>query len=305
MLALAISLLVFAAVSLLVVSVRRQPSNPVQSRLAAIRNQVAGPPSGVDMSAPFSNRVIAPILDGLADRISAMLPPGIIAKVRRGLIAAGQPVTLSSFLTVWMVLSIGLPAVIIAANVLGGNQWGLQEGLMVVLVAAIGILLPVMWLRIKVQRRQKQIVKSLPDSLDLITACVEAGLGLDAALGRVAQKIKGPLSEELLIALREMAMGRLRREALHDMAERTGVPDLAMFIRALIQAEQMGISIGQVLRVQAEQMRVRRRQRAEQAAYQAPVKMLFPLVLFIFPSMLVVILGPALIRITEFLGEAL
>jgi tight adherence protein C len=139
----------------------------------------------------------------------------------------------------------------------------------------------------------------MPDALDLITVCVEAGLGLDAALARVVEKSSGPLADELSQTLREVVMGRRRREALIDMAGRTGVEELITFINAIVQAEQLGVSVAQVLRVQAEQIRTRRRQRAELTAREAPIKMLFPLVLFIFPAFMVVILGPAVIRIGE------
>jgi tight adherence protein C len=153
--------------------------------------------------------------------------------------------------------------------------------------------------RSRANGRQHAIIRSLPDAFDLITTCVEAGLGLDAALARVAEKVQGPFSEELSRALRDVALGKTRRDALRELGERTGVPDLIQFTNAVIQAEAMGSSIGTVLRVQSDQLRVRRRQRAEEAAYKAPVKMLFPLVLCIFPTLFVVILGPAAITISQ------
>jgi len=149
--------------------------------------------------------------------------------------------------------------------------------------------------------RQKEIIKALPDALDLVTTCVEAGLGLDGALMRVAEKSKGPLADEISRMLREAAMGKLRREALTELGERAGVEELTGFINSVIQAEQLGVGIAQVLRVQSEQLRMRRRQRAEKAAHEAPVKMLFPLVLFILPAFMLILLGPAVIRI----GQAL
>ena len=166
-------------------------------------------------------------------------------------------------------------------------------------LAVFGVLMPKIWLDNRVRHRQKEILKSLPDAFDLITTCVEAGLGLEAALAKVAEKVAGPFGEELAISLREVSLGRLRREALKELTERTGVPDLTTFINAVIQAESMGTSIATVLRVQAEQMRTKRRQRAEQQAHQAPVKMMFPLVLCIFPALFIVILGPAGISIYE------
>jgi tight adherence protein C len=160
-----------------------------------------------------------------------------------------------------------------------------------------GWMLPRTWLKGQVRSRQKQVVRALPDSLDLVTTCVEAGLGLDAALARVAEKTEGPFAEELQRMLRDVAMGKLRRDALTELHERVGVDELTNFINSIIQAEQLGVGIAQVLRVQSDQLRTKRRQRAEKAAHEAPIKMLFPLVFFIFPAFLIVILGPAVIRI--------
>jgi tight adherence protein C len=160
-----------------------------------------------------------------------------------------------------------------------------------------GWMLPRTWLRGQMKARQKLIIKALPDSLDLVTTCVEAGLGLDAALARVAEKTEGPFAEELKRMLRDVAMGKLRRDALTELHERVGVEELTNFINSIIQAEQLGVGIAQVLRVQSDQLRTKRRQRAEKSAHEAPIKMLFPLVLFIFPAFMIVILGPAVIRI--------
>jgi tight adherence protein C len=163
----------------------------------------------------------------------------------------------------------------------------------------LGYSFPRMWLKGKVKSKQKAVIKSLPDALDLITTCVEAGLGLDAALQRVAERSEGPLAEELQKMLRDVAMGKLRREAMQEMSDRIGVEELSNFINSIIQAEQLGVGIAQVLRVQSDQLRTQRRQRAERQAHEAPIKMIFPLVLFIFPAFLAVILGPAVIRIAE------
>jgi tight adherence protein C len=182
---------------------------------------------------------------------------------------------------------------------------GLQAKQLLFLVAlgGGGLVLPYVWLINRIRHRRAVITKSLPDSFDLVTTCVEAGLGLDAALARVAEKVEGPFAEELSRTLREVGMGRMRRDALRELGERTGVPDLITFVNAVIQAEQMGTGIGQVLRVQSDQLRLRRRQRAEEMANQAPVKMVFPLVLCIFPTLFMVILGPAAINLYGTLGK--
>ena len=166
-----------------------------------------------------------------------------------------------------------------------------------VLGVVIGYIAPEFWLGRKVKARQKAILMMIPDSLDLLTISVRAGLGFDAALGRVVDKLKGPLSDEFRRALAEVRVGKARRDALRDIIPRTEVTPLTNFIGAIIQAEQLGVSISKVLQVQSEQLRIERRQRAEEQAAKAPIKMLFPLVGCIFPSLFIVILGPAIILI--------
>jgi tight adherence protein C len=161
----------------------------------------------------------------------------------------------------------------------------------------IGIYGPRMWLLGRIKRRQKEIWRALPDAFDLITASVEAGLGIDAAFNRVIEKVKGPFAEELTRTMREVTMGRARRDAFVDMAERTGVDELRSLVNSIVQAESMGISIGSVIRVQTGVIRTKRRQRAEEQAFKAPIKMVFPLVFFIFPCIMTVIGGPAIIQL--------
>ena len=157
----------------------------------------------------------------------------------------------------------------------------------------VGVYVPYFWLARRVGRRQREILRDMPSALDLITTCVEAGLGLDAAFDKVTEKMRGPLSDELAYALGQTAMGRERREALREVGVRTGVPEVITFVNAVVHAEQTGASIGQLLRVQAEQARVKRRQRIEAHAQRMPIWMTFPLVLFLLPSLFIVILGPA------------
>ncbi len=167
----------------------------------------------------------------------------------------------------------------------------------------IGFLLPEFWLGNKIKARQKVILKMIPDTLDLLTISVRAGLGFDGALAKVVEKLPGPLTDEFRRALAEVRVGKARREALRDMVPRTNVQPLSNFIGAIIQAEQLGVSISKVLQVQSEQLRIERRQRAEEMAARAPIKMLFPLVGCIFPSLFIVILGPALISIVKTMGS--
>jgi tight adherence protein C len=161
----------------------------------------------------------------------------------------------------------------------------------------LGYTVPEFWLGSQVRKRQHLILLQIPDALDLLTISVRAGLGFDAALGKVVEKLNGPLTDEFRRALAEVRVGKARREALRDIIPRTEVPPLTNFIGAIIQAEQLGVSISKVLQVQSEQLRIERRQRAEEQAAKAPIKMLFPLVGCIFPSLFIVILGPAIILI--------
>jgi len=201
------------------------------------------------------------------------------------------------FLTFCAVSGLIVPVTLATLFALSGS--GTSSSVMALAALVLGPAVPYVWLSGRIRRRRTEIVRSLPNAFDLLTTCVEAGLGLDAALQRVAARASGAFGEELARTLRELGMGRPRREALRGLADRTQVEDLELFVNALIQAEQMGSSIGEVLRVQSEQMRRRRRQRAEQQAHKAPVKMMLPLVTMIFPSLFVVILGPAAIQFTK------
>jgi tight adherence protein C len=213
---------------------------------------------------------------------------------------AGNPGDLK--LTDWMgvkvlvAISIGgitfLLFALIAGNVVSGMFLGLVFG-------GIGFLVPEFWLGGRIKARQKLILRMIPDTLDLLTISVRAGLGFDAALAKVVEKLPGPLTDEFRRALAEVRVGKARRDALRDMIPRTNVQPLSNFIGAIIQAETLGVSISKVLQVQSEQLRIERRQRAEEQAARAPIKMLFPLVGCIFPSLFIVILGPAFISIIQ------
>lgn len=176
--------------------------------------------------------------------------------------------------------------------------------LVVVLGLIIGWITPDIILSKTIGKRKRYILRTLPDLIDLMTVSVEAGLGFDMALQRVSGRFKGPLGEEVQRAMQEISLGRPRIEALREMARRVEVPDLNSFISSLVQADQLGVSIGNVLRVQSDQMRERRAQRARETAQKAPVKMMIPLVLFVFPALFVVIMGPACIKGAETLKQS-
>jgi tight adherence protein C len=254
----------------------------------------------MELQQPFSDRVLRPIVQRLAayaerfsrrKRQTPQQKQGATEKTRRRLVLAGNPgrLTVSDWLGVKLFVALcgaGVGAVLLAFLDVSLLIIGIMVG------GLFGFMAPEFWLGRKIAARQKAIVRALPDALDLLVISVEAGLGFDAALARVVQKSDNPLTQEFSRVMAEMRVGRSRREALRDLIARTEVQDLTNFISALIQAEQLGVSVVQVLQVQADQMRVVRRQRAEEQAQQAPLKMLFPMLMFIFPSLCLMILGP-------------
>jgi tight adherence protein C len=180
----------------------------------------------------------------------------------------------------------------------GATKWPL--GRIVLASVAFGLLgffFPQLWLSSKIAKRQKDIRKAMPDALDLLTICVEAGLGFDAAMSKVSEKWETDLSLAFARVIQEIQLGKLRREALRDMADRIGLAEMTSFVAAVIQSEQLGVSLAKVLRIQSDQMRVKRRQLAEEEAHKAPIKMLIPMGLLIFPSLMIVLLTPAALRI--------
>jgi len=230
----------------------------------------------------------------LAERLS---PAGVATVLQRRLDIAGNPRGWTSD-RMLAVKGLGL----VALSLLGA-LYGLRNPELLVLGvglgAVIGFFLPDLLLYNSGQRRQQQIPVILPDSLDMLTICVEAGLGFDAALAQVARNTKGPVAAEFARVLQEMQIGKSRTEALRAMADRTTVPELQAFVSALVQSSEMGIPIAHVLREQAKEMRIRRRQRAEELAQKVPVKITFPLIFCLFPALMVVILGPGVLEIAH------
>ena len=265
------------------------------SRLAQVRNPRA-------LDAPFGERVLAPTLEGLSRLATDLLPHSFVARTARKLVAAGSPMTTGAFFATVFILGAFLPGSLLLLLLLATK--GSPSASTVLLIVPLGVAgaaAPFFWLVRRVRARKLAIWKSMPDALDLMTVSVEAGLGLDAALRQVSEKLKGPLSDEISGTLREVGMGQPRRDAMQDMAERADVPELITFVNALIQAEQLGTSLSRVLRAQALSLRTRRRQRAEESARKAPAKMVFPLVLFIMPSLFIVIVGPIVVRLANYL----
>jgi tight adherence protein C len=300
-----IGLLVFATAFLgtLALFNRAPEREAISVRLKTVEQQRA--PRAVTLSLPFHRRALIPFFKALTGMVTRLAPPKSIALVRNRLEQAGRRY---SDPLVWILLKWSRTAAaagIVYAYALW-QRWALGQWLPVAIgMAGLAYLWPELTIRQAIERRQAQILKELPETLDLLTIAVEAGLGLDQALSVVTAKRPGPLSEEIRAYLDEVALGMDRREALRGVGRRTGVPELLSLTSTLVQAMELGVSIATVLRVQAEDVRTRRRQRIEERAMKAPVKMLFPLIFLIMPAVFVVTAGPGLIRVyTEFIKSA-
>lgn len=272
-------------------------------RVTAVVGAAPIPIRQQELSSPLFQRFIRPILAGLAGVFARYVPAAREEILEKRLIEAGRPFNLSprEFMVIKYMLA-GLSAFALKTLWQFTGQTTVQSAVMAVAGGAFGWLLPDAGINSKIRRRKEQVEKQLPDILDLITVCVEAGLGFDAALMKVTEKYKGVLAEELSLVLQEVRMGKPRREALREMAERLAVDDLSNFVGSIIMAEQLGIGIGKVLRLQSKESRQKRRQRVEEMAMKAPVKMLIPMVMFIFPAVFIVLLGPAVIQIMRAFG---
>jgi tight adherence protein C len=196
------------------------------------------------------------------------------------------------------ILALGIGGLFLFLFSLGAPGWSWIRKLgITALFVLLGFYIPEALLTSKIQRRQKSVRKAMPDALDLLTICVEAGLGFDGAMAKVTEKWDNELSLSLGRVIREIQLGKLRREALRDMADRLGIPEMTSFVAAVIQSEQLGVSMAKVLRIQSDQMRVKRRQLAEEEAHKAPIKMLIPMALLIFPSICIILMTPALLML--------
>jgi len=250
-----------------------------------------------DLSRPFLKRVLLPVIEQCGRFAGSAAPEQLQKSLRESLQQAGNPITLNAYLAVSggllgaLVLGFGVLLVVSGRAVTTGSLLPLA------FLVLLGLYAPKRWLSGKVKSRQQAIQRKLPDALDIIVVSMEAGLALDSAMAKVLEKMQGPLSEEIQRTLREIHLGNSRREALRELGARTGVKDLIAVMASVIQADQMGVSMAQTMRTQADEARLRRRQRAEERAHQAAVKMLFPLVLFILPSVMIVTIGPAALTI--------
>ena len=294
--------LIFISVCFLLVGVYRfvfQDRLLVVERLAQLqKGEQAGSRLREDLQLPLWQRIGRPLLEKLARPFSRRMSGQKLLYLQKRLQAAGNPAGLEpgSFRLLQVILTVMLT---VFAVTCGLSRGVLLKDLLLLIITgfACGMLLPDFFLTMRIKERRRVVVRALPDVLYLLTVSVEAGLGFDLALVKVTERFPGVLAQELGRVLQEMKLGRSRRDALQDMADRVGAEDLTSFVTSLVQADQLGVGIGNILRAQSVEIRRRRRQRAEEQAMKAPVKMLFPLIFFIFPALFVVLLGPAFIQI--------
>jgi tight adherence protein C len=256
----------------------------------------------IELSLPFSERVIYPIARKLGEIAIRFTPQNALQDTARKLELAGNPGKLdpTMIMALQFISFVFFGGLLFLVFSVANVSWGLGTVVLIVLVFSIlGFFLPQLLLGSIINRRQRNIRRAMPDALDLLTICVEAGLGFDASMSKVSEKWQTELSLAFARAIREIQLGKLRREALKTMADRIGIAEMTSFVAAVIQSEQLGVSLAKVLRIQSDQMRVRRRQLAEEEAHKAPIKMLIPMGLLIFPSLMIVLLTPAALRLVH------
>ena len=294
----------FGAIILVFVGIKSpQGSDPLEDRLAeyAARGETVSLEE-IELSQPFSQRIIMPIAKRMGEIVMRFTPQNAVTSMSRKMEMAGNPGNMDPAV-MFALRFLGIPfgaIFIILDSMAAPGSFMDGKGLILALPAAVlGFYLPDLFLQSKIDRRQKEIRKAMPDGLDLLTICVEAGLGFDAAMSKLYEKWDNEMGRAFGRVVREIQLGKLRREALRDMADHLGVNEMTSFVAAVIQSEQLGVSMAHVLRIQADQMRIRRRQMAEEEAHKAPIKMLLPMALFIFPALCIVLMTPAFLIMLE------
>jgi tight adherence protein C len=296
------AVVVVIAIILVIIGIRSpQESDPLQSRLAEFAAQgEAISLEDIELSQPFAERIIFPIARKFGEIALKFTPQNAIQETAIKLERAGNPGGLDpAMFFAFRFLGLPLGGLFLLLEVLspagspfkGKGLWFMLGG------AVLGFYLPDLLLKSTTDRRQKSVRKAMPDALDLLTICVEAGLGFDAAMAKIYEKWDNELGQAFGRVVREIQLGKLRREALRDMSDRLGIAEMTSFVAAVIQSEQLGVSMAQVLRIQSDQMRMRRRQLAEEEAHQAPIKMLIPMAFLIFPTLCIVLMAPAIIKL--------
>jgi tight adherence protein C len=276
-------------------------ADPLQSRLASYGDrELPSSLEEVELSMSFNDRVLTPAFNKMSEIVTRFTPESQIEQTRKQLEMAGRGLTTDprAFFGKRILYTVlfGVSGFLVFF-VMAPQPDPINNVMLTALLTFMGYYLPASQLKSQIKKRQANIVKALPDALDLLTICVEAGLGFDQSMGKVYEKWDNELAIAFGRIIQEIALGKTRRQALRDMAESMNVPDVTSFAAAIIQADQLGVSMAKILRIQSDQMRLKRRQRAQEKAQQAPVKMMIPLVFLVFPSIWIVLLGPAIIQV--------
>jgi tight adherence protein C len=304
--ALGVGLLVALSCGLLIGGLRNWFSTETPKQRLERLSASAHPTERAELELPFVDRVIRPWLRQQVKAAGRLAPSYNVEQLRLNLLRAGYPynLTILDFLGVKLLAALLAVAGTLYLLSLRRAQ-SLGAALLAVLTGVLAFLLPDFWLGSRVRQRQHEIGRSLPDALDMLTICVDAGAGLDSGMLKISERWRNALATEFGKVVAEIRIGLSRREALQNLASRTNVPEVASFVAVLVQAEQFGLSVATVLHSQSEQMRVRRWQRAEEEARKVPIKLLFPLIFMIFPALLAVTIGPAIPVLVRNLGPAL
>jgi tight adherence protein C len=291
-------IVLIGAVILIVIGIKVPESEDVLQKRLAEFSTFEGTVNleEIELSQPFTERIIYPLARKMGEIAAKMTPQNALQSTAKKLELAGNPGRMEPS----MILVLQFGAAILFGGLLSlvftvaKVKWPLAQIMLIVAIFTfLGFYFPQMWLSSKISKRQKEVRRGMPDALDLLTICVEAGLGFDAAMSKVSEKWENELSLAFGRVIREIQLGKLRREAMRDMADRIGIPEMTSFVAAVIQSEQLGVSMAKVLRIQSDQMRIKRRQLAEEEAHKAPIKMLIPMAGLIFPSLMIVLLTPA------------
>ena len=259
----------------------------------------------IELQQPFVQRVVVPVVKKLGEISTRFTPQKLLQETTLKLELAGNPgrIDASTFLATRFVGAAIFGGLLLLISTLPTVNWPFARVVLVVgIFTALGFFFPQLWLQSRINGRQNEVRKAMPDALDLLTICVEAGLGFDAAMSKVSEKWENELSIMFGRAIREVQLGKTQREALRDMADRIGLPELTSFVAAVIQSQILGVSLAKVLRIQSDQMRVKRRQFAEELAHKAPVKMIIPMALLTFPSIMIILMAPAAFQIAGAFG---
>jgi tight adherence protein C len=295
-------LVVIGAIVLIVIGLRAPTTDNILERRLQDFSTLDGTVNleDLEMAQPFSERIIFPLARKMGEMATRFTPQNALQNTMRKLELAGNPGRMEPSMVLLMQFGAAVlfGGLLVMVFTVANTNWPFSRiALIVVGFTVLGFYFPQLWLQSKINKRQKEVRLGMPDALDLLTICVEAGLGFDAAMAKVAEKWTNELSLSFGRVIREIQLGKLRREAMRDMAERVGISELTSFVAAVIQSEQLGVSMAKVLRIQSDQMRIKRRQMAEEEAHKAPIKMLIPMALLIFPSLMIVLLTPAALKL--------